>query len=690
MNSNSRAAALAAAALLTVSVAAVTAQIQQSDAAGMALQRAIRVELVDGDPAAAIGMYEAIVSRHAAERAVVASALLHMGDCHRKLDDGRARAAYLRVVNDYPDQARVAAQARRRLDALPDDRAQSAGSDLRTKLLLRDAANQAQSAGSVSPDGRELSIIDFSSGNIALMDLASPTHAWRRLTNDAPWSGYVLDSIFSPDGEAVAYHWQDWSSAKRGIELRLVKTDGTGARVLVKTSEGLTSTPSIVPEAWSPDGSWILALASGEQENTIVKVPVAGDPVSVIRSLDWRAPSNMAISPDGGFVVYDLPVDQDRPDVRQIFTASTDWTRETPLVPGTQPTWTPDGSVLFVREGDLWVQPVLDGRPDGPSHLVKPFVGDLTPLGFSRDGAFFYSVRRSSRRFGLARYDADSGRLVREPEPDFGDSSSGADPRWSPKGDRLAYVQGRTVVVHAAASGSQRKLTVAELTRVSLGGWAPDDRRLLVYGPEPTGRHAALWLDTATGERELAFRSTDYLSGVRLSRDGASVYYHPYPGPQLVSRRLGSGARAVLVDDAWPILFELSPDGTKIAFSKKGEAGVHVLDVASGRIESLAGLPGNRPNALEWTSDGRYLLIAMQDGDQTWRGPGSGAGATFAVWRVALDGSGAVRTGLTLGIASSDSLRFQPDGRRLTFQDGEGLSEIYVMENLMQVIRRLR
>src|SRR5437870_976036 len=69
------------------------------------LQAAIRQETVDGDLQGAIKRFSAIVAKYGkTDRAVTATALVHMAECHQKLGDTESRKIYEQVVKDYADQ----------------------------------------------------------------------------------------------------------------------------------------------------------------------------------------------------------------------------------------------------------------------------------------------------------------------------------------------------------------------------------------------------------------------------------------------------------------------------------------------------------------------------------------------------------------------------------------------------------
>ena len=103
--------------LLTLGSASLVVA-QTSDSAAVMLETAKSMEVIDGNLAAAIEQYEAIVSRYPDRRPIAAEALLRMGGGYEKLGQARAREVYERLVRDYADQAEPVATARARLAAL--------------------------------------------------------------------------------------------------------------------------------------------------------------------------------------------------------------------------------------------------------------------------------------------------------------------------------------------------------------------------------------------------------------------------------------------------------------------------------------------------------------------------------------------------------------------------------------------
>ena len=95
---------------------------------------------------AAIQAYESLLKQAGADRPTIATALFRMGECYRKLGKNeQANAAYKRVVEQYPDQARLAEQSRRQLpNAKKSAAAESAEALRRYRALLEEEIKMAE------------------------------------------------------------------------------------------------------------------------------------------------------------------------------------------------------------------------------------------------------------------------------------------------------------------------------------------------------------------------------------------------------------------------------------------------------------------------------------------------------------------------------------------------------------------
>jgi len=84
------------------------------------------------------------------------------------------------------------------------------------------------------------------------------------------------------------------------------------------------------------------------------------------------------------------------------------------------PIWTPDGKqIIFLsdRSGSwgIWMMPVANGRAAGAPQLVKKDAAGIDPLGFTRSGAYWYSLNTGSIDVYTASLDADTGKLLSPP-----------------------------------------------------------------------------------------------------------------------------------------------------------------------------------------------------------------------------------------------------------------------------------
>src|SRR6476661_8481446 len=136
---------------------------QKDDQAEVLIQAAHQKQLVEGQLEQAIQLYKRIVQEHAGNHSMAAQALLEMGQCYEKLGNTEARKAYERLLRDYGDQNEAAAQARARLAAIS-SKVASGGSEMVTRRVWSGPDVDAQ--GSVSPDGRYLSYVDSTTGDL--------------------------------------------------------------------------------------------------------------------------------------------------------------------------------------------------------------------------------------------------------------------------------------------------------------------------------------------------------------------------------------------------------------------------------------------------------------------------------------------------------------------------------------------
>ena len=706
-----RAIRLLAGTILVGMLATSSAIAQKDDQGEVMLQAAKQKQFVDGDLEKAIQLYKNIVANYSGKRPLAAKALLEMGQCYEKLGNTEARKAYERLLRDYGDQNEAVVAARKRLAALGQPTGSSNGTEMVTRRVW--AGPGEYIGGSLSPDGRYLSCVDWATGDLALRDLA--TGKMRHLTNNTESGEYAFFSTISPDGKQVAYDW----FGKNGPDLRLVRWDGSAPRVLY-ASKGIYP----FPMGWSPDGKYILTRFYREPNtHQIGLISVADGTARVLKTVDWSS-LKVSFSPDGRYIAYDGPQQQDS-DNRDIFSVAADGSREIRLVehPADDQLlgWTPDGNhILFAsdRSGTMsaWLQRVSDGKPQGPPELVKQDVGQAQPIGFTRTGSFYYGLVIGTSDVYTAEFDPATGRVVtvaqKTAQRFIGSNFS---PAWSPDGQFLAYISSRRpgLIGHRPEIISIRSLKTGEERDLSsklsfIWGpmrWSLDGRSILVSGKDRELQHGLFLVDAQTGEVTPAVWWGDSeIANPACFPDGKRLIYNERHLESatmvetILVRDLQTGRNTELFRAAPGATIDdiaLSPDGQQVALTlleKQNKSSVlKLLPVAGGETSEL--VRAKEPevivgDSLSWSSDSRYIVFGRaQTTSQELQGsfPSGRKTQLFAISSL----GGEPHT-LGLAMDSAHSFSFDPTGHHIAFAAGRPKSEIWVMENFLPTLKVAR
>lgn len=656
--------------------------------AELALKAAMDKEVIDGDLKSAIAEYKKVVANAGTNRALAAQALVRMAACHEKLGDGQARAVYEQIVRDFSDQRDALAVARAHL-AKTEPPVPAAG------MMLRKVWAGARTSpdGSISADGRFLTFTDWETGDLAVRELSTGTD--RRLTNKGSWAqseALAEDSVVSRDGRYVAYGWCDCS--RYSLRTIALTEDGAVQPRVLFASEAVAW---IAPYDWSPDGNRIAVQIRRHDQKTsqIGWVAVDDGSLHVLKSIDWRVSLKLSFSPDGRFIAYDLPTDDN--GQRDVYVIAVDGSRETVIAssPGREVVlgWSPDGArLLFASDrsgaAGMWAQPMAGGQPAGTPELIKSDLGDIgqRSLGITAAGSLYLAMPIGGIDVYIASINVATGQAVAAPTK-VADKLVGFNrqPDWSPDGKLLAYISSRgrngrdttAVTIYAPDSRKLVRELQVPLTYAELPRWTPDGKALVVYGWDLKGNLGIFRIDAQTGTTSAVAYGD--MHGPQMLADGktivATLYGEP---PSIVAVDGAAGTSMPLLERADLSVPALSPDGRFVAFRTSDRAtrssAVMLLDVTSRQVRELARL--QQPQAfagqgVSWTADGRALIA---------RRTAPGGPADFVLIPVA---GGEPRTLEIPNAATNSPVRPHPDHARIAYTSGQSQWEIWVLENFL-------
>ncbi len=461
------------------------------------------------------------------------------------------------------------------------------------------------------------------------------------------------------------------SASEMRTDLKRLRRDTTSGRETVAADRTPAAAATVSEPSAGPPSSTAILLGEAGRHKFTVGLFVAGmvlllgglgvaiyklsvrkselnfQNMKIVRVTESGKASDVAVSPDGQYVVYVLQEGEKQSlNVRQVATGSDVQVLPPDVVNFRGLAYSPDGNYIYFTRSDksnpnysyLWQMPALGGTP-------RQLVRDIdSPVGFSPDGRQFAFARgvpeKGEVRLVVAGADGSGERTLATLS---GALLGGSD--WSPDGRTVAITTtGGTKVtrrVISAISVSDGKVHAIYSTPNWLGRprWLADGSGLLVTVWDPAlGWRAQLWQISFPGGEAHRFtndltdyRYSDQWSPLDMTRDrktlatiesttAADLWVAP-AGDAARARRITTGARAnnglawlasgaLVYADFDDDLFSVQEDGSKRTL--------------------LA--PGQNANELPATcGDGRFIVFLAYRNEK------------LNVWRMEADGSNPVQ-----------------------------------------------
>jgi Tol biopolymer transport system component len=680
--------------LIGLSSLILFSSLSPQQTAGELFQEALFLEEAEGELRKALELYQKILNQFPKEREIAVKAQLHIGLCYEKLGLKEAREAFERVIERFPDQEEEVKLARQKLDRLVE--AEAVIEDTKTELTMHKVFTGINKdfTGSPSPDGRHMSIVDWTTGDLAVKEI--PSGKLNRLTDKGSWKEpqeFALSSIWSPDGKKLAYSWMN----EEGFyELRVIDLKGKNPRILYRNKEYFL----VTPYDWSPDGKHILAgMGKIPRMTHLAMISAAEGSARILKQ--GRISSGFFLR-DSETIIYgfipETPGSRGS-DIAMLKTTSGEQSilvehpaHDVPLV------WdAKEERLLFVsgRTGDrdIWALKVNQDQPGGKPFLLKKNIGNINPLGFTDDKDLYYVHYAGMHDVYTAALDPETNSFSTPVEKAtkffIGANKS---PDFSLDGKNLAYISERpygpgrfpqpVICIQSLESGETREL-VPDLEYMRFIRWSADGNYFYAFGFDWNGNKGLYSIDARTGDLNFLqeFKEGEFIAELDVFPVGKKTVYkmwsHEKEGkPQFMSLRVrdmhtGKEEEIYRREHAMQtFLLALSWDGKWVAFDDRDpEKTIKVIPAAGGEPKELLRMEhGESILSLEWKPGSEEIYFIK-------------GGELNQLWSLGLKDPNPQKRDLSM--RSMREMCFHPGRTLIAFQAGYLEAELWVMENLL-------
>jgi len=348
--------------------------------------------------------------------------------------------------------------------------------------------------------------------------------------------------------------------------------------------------------SWSPNGTKI-AFYSGDAICIVPVAPETGRPTGPVEKLlhgNYEFQTPVSWSPDGQKLAFTRRDKEHSGDIWILSVTDGSLTQLTNDAPEWEfaPQWSPDGkTIIYGMRKDrrsLWLVPAEGGTPTN----ILDSLGELKSFFWSRDGQW---ILYESNGIHLLNINSNQKLDIAASPREVGGFFS-----WSPDGKKMLFYRGsygyRYGLKIVSSSGGPPLDIGKKIESYGAAVWSPDSKKIAIQGGDQDG-NVVIWIIPLSGG-----------DPVPLEIDASVV--------------------------GKPFVFEVSPDGRKLAFVVKHDNGIHDLFVVPISLEE-ARTTGPAVKVFEgwqrrgginaeasWSPDGSKLAIIHKN--DLWMAPTDG------------------------------------------------------------------
>jgi Tol biopolymer transport system component len=519
-----------------------------------------------------------------------------------------------------------------------------------------------QFSPAVSPDGTRVAFVWNGDGAHYTVYVKSVSGgAASKLTNSRTQE---LHPSWSPDGKRISFLRQSQSET----DLVVKDLDGGTERILRRMQDPLSLWSSVNPfsgcqsPSWTPDGSQIIltdSLSSAKGFGLVSVSTSTGDERVITSPPGEDQDCYSRVSQDGKTIAFVRYISHWEGDIYSIHDDGGNLKRltfDSRDVRGLD--WIPESrQIVFASKQHGAFELRVMGANGGDSTPLPSDTASASDPKVSPKGSFLAFVE-SEENWNIWRARLTDGQ-VGKAERFLASSGQNHSPSFSPDGKTIAFVSDRSgnpEIWFADADGSNlRQITHFGGPWLGTIRWAPDGTAI-VFDARPNGHSAIFTMTVAGGEPRSLQRNDFEVRRPSWSRDGKSIYFDSTRAgrPEIWKRNLANGETHAIAPAGSLASLE-SLDGTRLLFS---ESDTHDLWMSNPDGSNAVRLEEIRPNPdLDWAPGPGVVDFAASHGTF----------ADFFSYRLS-DGQvrnmGRLAQSLSLG---TPSLAVSPDGQWMLY-----------------------